>query len=100
MKGNQSRAEKVKGVRRVLAQHGVDVNQLHLNVYHNSLDLSGNLVKYDGSELVFGEVSNLVKSLVVFGSLSTTLSTWDLTGGEIVKLEARSTEAPQKTENA
>lgn len=100
MKGNQSRAEKVKGVRRVLAQHGVDVNQLHLNVYHNSLDLSGNLVKYDGSELAFGEVSALVRSLGTFGSLSTTLSTWDLTGGEIVKLESRSNQNIKKVENA
>ncbi len=89
MKGNQSRAEKVKGVRRVLAQHGVDVNQLHLSVYHNSLEISGNLVKYDGSELAFGEVSALVRSLTPFGSLSTTLSSWDLTGGEIAKLERR-----------
>lgn len=91
MREKQSKAARVKEVRRVLAQFGVDVQKLHLSVYSSSLDLSGSLVKYDGSELVYGEVNALVKALADFGQLSSTLAEWDLTNGDIIKLsQARS----------
>lgn len=87
MRGKQqSKAEKVKEVRRVLAQFGVDVQQLHLSVHSSSIDMSGSLLKYDGSELALGEVNALVKALASFGHLTTTLTEWDLTNGEIKKL--------------
>ncbi|MEX0798571.1 MAG: hypothetical protein WD025_03965 [Bacteriovoracaceae bacterium] len=87
MKPNISKAQRVKDVRRVLAQFGIDIQQLHLSVQSNSIDLAGVLLKYDGSELSSGEVTALVNSLSSFGFLSTSLANWNLTNGEIVKLE-------------
>ena len=89
MKSTQSKGERVKEVRRILAKFGVDVQQIHLSVRSNSIDMSGNLVNYDGSELGSGEVSALVNALSPFGHLTTSLANWNLTNGEIVKLEKK-----------
>lgn len=88
MRDKQSKAGKVKDVRRVLAQFGVDVQKLHLSVHASSIDMSGSLVKYDGSGFAFGEISALVNALSSFGHLTTDLAEWNLTNGEIVKLSS------------
>jgi hypothetical protein len=85
----KSRAERNKEVRRILAQCSIDIQQISLAVNPNSVDLSGVLVKYDGSELNNGEVVNLVQALLPFGFLTTTLSNWNLTSGEITKIGIR-----------
>lgn len=89
MKKTKSRAERNKEIRRILAQFKVDVQQVSLAINPNSVDLSGVLVKYDGSDLSNGEIVNLVQALLPYGFLTTSLSNWNLTNGEIIKIGPR-----------
>ncbi|MBC74567.1 MAG: hypothetical protein CME64_00980 [Halobacteriovoraceae bacterium] len=87
MKNKKSKAEKVKFVRQILAKFSIDISQLHLGVHSNCIDMSGVLKKYNGDDFTAAELRGFVDALAEFGHITTSLSNWDLTNGEVRKLE-------------
>ncbi|MCO4756105.1 MAG: hypothetical protein KC478_16605, partial [Bacteriovoracaceae bacterium] len=67
MRSKQSKAERVKEVKQVLAKFSVDITQLHLAVHSSTIDMSGVLLKYSGDEFNVGELSSLVDALAGYG---------------------------------
>ncbi len=87
MKNKQTKAERVKAVRQIFAKFGVDISQVHLGVHSNSIDMSGVLIKYSGDDFSAAEIRGLVDALGDYGHISSSLSNWDLTNGEVRRLE-------------
>lgn len=90
-KERASRAELNKDLRRILAKHHVDTTEVSFSASNFAVNLSGVLVKTDGSSFTSSALQPLVDELMsVYRHIDSNLGNWDLTGGSIRKLEKNS----------
>ncbi|MDA8791804.1 hypothetical protein N9N67_01090 [Bacteriovoracaceae bacterium] len=80
-----SRAENSRAVRRVLAKHYVDLNSLSFSAGLTYINLTGLLVKTDGSEFTLSSVKIMMEDLQHLGNVQSDLANWELNGGMIKK---------------
>jgi hypothetical protein len=89
-----SRAETNKKIRNIMTKHGVDLAECQISATSTQVSLGGWLVRHDGSELAFPQVKALTDDLMnECGYVTTQLGNWDLTGGQIKKLENKNQDA-------
>jgi hypothetical protein len=81
----KSRAENSRQLRRVLSRHMVDMGSISFSAGLSSISITGLLIKNDGSEFTMTSVKNLVDDLSAFGTITSDLANWELTGGSIRK---------------
>ncbi len=87
LKKDRSRHEVNKLLRRIFAKHCVDLSLLSYSAGLTYINLTGILLKLDGSEFTVACAKNLAEDICEVGQLTTDLANWELYNG-IVKRKA------------